>query len=151
MGFVTVLNSGQYESPPFIDPNDSTKIGTDKLGTEGLGFSAEVSKSFMSKEKEHKTQWLTYASDRNVAKFKLMTDQQNEWFDYGINNVDENAEVGSKTEAEKTIYDQFVKASGIVAKHTEEWKDLCTDWHKKGMDIYTQQKTIHDSFKKYIK
>lgn len=138
----SALNS-MVETPPFR-PVNGTEIGD-------LGSAAAISKDFHEKEKQHKIQWLKYNQKSNQEKFDLMIGHYTEWFNYGINNIGQNAQVSSQEEAEKAIFDQFVKAHSIVEKHMEQWKDLCNKQHQEGMSIYNAQKASHDSFAKYIK
>lgn len=149
MAVFSTINAGEYESPPFINPNGN---GPGKLGTEGKGAKiVQAAKEFKKTEQAHKAKWFDFAKEKHDAKFDLLKAQHNEWFDFGIKNIDNVAAINSKKEAVDVILNHFKGAYALIGKHMEEWKELCEKEYKEGMRIYGDQKKEHDAFAKYIK
>jgi len=111
----------------------------------------DVSLLFHELEKFHKTDWFTFARDNHDEKFNIMIQQHEEWFDFGMNRIKQNAQISSEKNAQATILEQLKEAYAIVIKHDAQWKKYYTDMYNAGMAKDAQHAKYHQKFGDYLK
>jgi hypothetical protein len=131
------LASFQISQGAVESSQTDTKIADDVIG-------------FKKMEKGHKAAWLIFVQSKQDKKYDLLIKHSNEWFDFGINKLNKVKNLTSFAELGTLLRTELTDAISLHRKQREDWKSLCEQEYKAGLDLYNKQEAELQKFEQSV-